>query len=438
MIKISQSIQNLPHSPTLWANDLVHEKRAQGETVYHMGFGESPFPVPKRLKKALAAAAYRCEYLPAQGLKELIEVVRDYYRPLLGDHFIDHSDIVIAPGTKMILFAMQMAVEGDLLMPVPSWVSYEPQAKMLHTDAIKIPTTLDDEGYHIDAQQLRDVITQARAAGKNPTKIIINSPNNPTGLNIPEDELEAIAQVCRDESILIISDEIYGLVSSGDAYSSISKFAPDITVVSTGISKHLSLGGWRLGIGFIPKGVEDLYPAMRHIISETWSCLSAPIQQACVEAYKGHKDIENHAQACTAIHSHMNKTISQGLKDLGIDCPMNQGAFYNYPNFKPFKEELAAKGIHTSKDLHEHLLNNYNLATLAGVGFGADADVLTLRLSGCDYNGTAALKAYQAGKTLDAAFVKRYAPNLLCALEVFGAFIEEITATNPAQEVVSS
>lgn len=425
MIKIAKNIQNLPHSPTLWANDLVHEKRGKGETVYHMGFGESPFPVPERLRHALSAAAHRCEYLPAQGLKDLIEAVRSYYRPLVGDAVVDGSDVIIAPGSKLILYALQMAIEGDLLMPVPSWVSYGPQAQMLGSNVIKLHTRLDDQGYHIDPQQLRDTIRKARSEGKNPTKIILNSPNNPTGQKIPDSELSPIAEICRSEGIFIISDEIYGLVSFDGKYSSIAPYAPEITAITTGLSKHLSIGGWRFGVGFIPKGVDGLYAAMRHIISETWSCVAAPIQQAAIAAYQRHQDIEDHIAACTAIHKLMNTTISNGLKAHGLYCPMAQGAFYNYVNFAPFKDRLAAAGIKTSQDIHHHLLQRYNLATLPGTGFGAAPDVLTLRLSGCDYNGAAALNAYLQGAPLDQAFVAQYAPNILRSIEIFGAFLDD-------------
>ncbi|MBL4804423.1 MAG: aminotransferase class I/II-fold pyridoxal phosphate-dependent enzyme [Alphaproteobacteria bacterium] len=425
MIKLTDTIQNLPHSPTLWANDLVHQKRSDGETVYHMGFGESPFPVPARLEKALADAAHRKEYLKADGLDDLCEAVREYYRPIYGDDYINATEIIIAPGSKLILYALQMAIEGDLLMPVPSWVSYDPQAKMLHADVIKVPTTLDDDGYHIDPEELRNVIKQARENGQNPSKIILNAPSNPTGLTIPSDELEPIAKVCEEEGVLIISDEIYGLVSFDGEYRSCAPYAPAVTAVTTGLSKHLSLGGWRIGVGFIPKDIEGLHNALRCIVSETWSCVSSPIQQACVEAYKGHKDIEDHIQACTDIHALMNKTIAHGLREVGIIAPEPQGAFYNYPNFEPFREGLAANGITTSQDVHEVLLKEYNLATLPGKAFGAEADVLTLRLSGCDYDGATALKAYQDGETLDRAFIEKYAPRVLKAIEIFGQFVAE-------------
>ncbi|MEZ5814271.1 MAG: aminotransferase class I/II-fold pyridoxal phosphate-dependent enzyme [Alphaproteobacteria bacterium] len=426
MIKLADTIQNLPHSPTLWANDLVHTKREGGQTIYHMGFGESSFPVPERLQKALGDAAHKNNYLPADGLSALIRAIKAYYRPIFGDEYIDKSDVIIAPGSKLILYSIQMSIQGDLLMPVPSWVSYGPQARMLHTDVVKVCSRRDDEGYHIRAEDLEEAIAQGRKEGKNPTKLILNSPSNPTGLVIPDDELQAIAQVCKKEGVLIISDEIYGFVRHNDChYKSIAPMAPDITAVTTGLSKHLSLGGWRVGFGFIPKGVEGLHNALRCISSETWSCAAAPIQHAVVEAFQGHEDLEKHMRDCADIHGYMNQTISKGLQSHGIIAPMVQGAFYNYPDFEPFREALAANGIKTSQDLHEVLLEEYNLATLPGKGFGAEDDVLTLRLSGCDYDGGAALAAYQAGEALDHAFVEKYAPHILKAIDLFGAFLEK-------------
>ncbi len=425
MIEIADIIKKLPHSPTLWANDLVHDKRSKGEDVFHMGFGESPFPAPERLQKALANYADHTEYLKADGLQDLKAAVKEYYRPVLGDAYIDASDIIIAPGSKLILYSLQMAIEGDLLMPVPSWVSYEPQAKMLHTKVLKVPTTLDDAGYHISAEDLRGAIQKGRAEGLNPTKIILNAPNNPTGLTIPKDELSAIAKVCQEEGVLIISDEIYGFVDYQGEYNTIAPCAPEITAVTTGLSKHLSLGGWRIGVGFIPKGVAGLHKALRGISSETWSCVSAPLQFACIEAYKHHQDIDEHMQACTDIHELMTKSVAQGLKDIGVECPMAQGAFYCYPNFAPFRDGLAANGITTAQHVHEALLERYNLATLPGSAFGAEPEVLTLRLSACDYDGAAALKAYQGGAVLDRAFIAQYAPNILGALDAFARFVEE-------------
>ena len=425
MVRLVKTATEFELSPTLAANEMVKNRRAEGKQAYHMGFGESPFPVPKRLEDALRDGVHRKEYLPTAGLAELRDTVAAYYKDKIGLD-TDQFDVIVAPGSKLILYALQMAIEGDLLMPVPSWVSYKPQSRMLNREVIKVPTTLDDGGFHIDPEELRLIIKQARKDGKNPSKLILNYPSNPTGLTIPENELEGIAKVCVEEDILIISDEIYGFVSFDGQYRTIAKYAPTHTAVTSGLSKHLSLGGWRIGIGFIPKSVEGLQGLLCNIASETWSCVPSPIQQAVIEAYKGHSDIEEHIQQCTDIHALMNRFISKGLRDLGLHAPEPQGAFYNYPNFDAHREAMAKAGVRTSKDLADVLLKDYALATLPGTAFGADPEVLTLRLSGCDYDGTEALKAYQDGATLDEAFIEKYAPRVKAAVETFGAFLADV------------
>ncbi len=431
MVKLVETATEFALSPTLEANEMVAARRAKGEQVLHMGFGESPFPVPERLKAALQQGVGRKEYLPTAGLAELRQAVLAYYKDKTGID-ADQFDVIVAPGSKLILYALQMAVEGDLLAPDPSWVSYAPQAKMLHTQVIKVPTVLDEEGFKIEPGVLRQTIKDARAAGQNPAKIILNYPSNPTGLNIPEENLEQLARVCVEEDILIISDEIYGFVTFDGAYRTIAKYAPTHTALTSGLSKHLSLGGWRLGIGLIPKAVPGLHKLMCNIASETWSCVPAPIQQACIDAYKGHKDIEDHIADCTAIHAHMNRFIAAGLREAGIIAPAPQGAFYNYPNFEPLRKDLAAKGIKTSRDLAKHLMAEYGLASLPGVAFGAAPEVLTLRLSGCDYDGAVALAAYQGGEALDEAFIAKNAPRVKAAVETFQKFIRDAAQAEAA------
>ncbi|MFC2074754.1 pyridoxal phosphate-dependent aminotransferase [Bdellovibrionota bacterium] len=412
-----KSFSNLSLSPTLASNELVSAKRARGEKVFHLGFGQSPFPVPARLKQALSEASGRNEYLPTCGLPELCAAAKSYYAKKLSLKEEEY-DCLVAPGSKLILYSVQMAVEGDLLMPVPSWVSYAPQARMLNSDVIFVPTKLDDYGYHINCTELRETIYRSRKEGKNPTKIILNYPNNPTGLTIPNRELEAIANVCIEENILILSDEIYGLTDYNFQYRSISTFAPQNTVISTGLSKHLSLGGWRLGVGFIPKSIPRLNNVLNQIASETWSCTPAPIQKAAVEAYLGHEDIEKHISNCTSVHSLVSRWFSKKIVEIGIDCPQAQGAFYVYPNFEKFRPQLNKKGIKTSTELSDFLLRELNIATLPGIEFGETEDKLTLRMAMCDYDGAKALEGYRNNPNIDPdLFVKTYAPNIYEVVE---------------------
>lgn len=423
-MKLIRSETEFQLSPTLASNEMVKKRRASGEEVLHMGFGESPFPAAKRLEEALVNNVHFTNYTPTGGIAELQKTVLEYYADKTGLNPDDY-DVVVAPGSKLILYSVQMAVEGDLIMPVPSWVSYEPQAKLLQQNTIYVPTELNDTGYSINVEELAAIVTQARSDGKNPSKLILNYPNNPTGLSIPKDNLKAIAEYCKSEDILIISDEIYGFVAFDKEYRSAREFAPDHTVISTGLSKHLSLGGWRLGIGLIPKSIKGLGQLLRDIASETWSCVPTPIQMAAIEAYKNHADIEKHIEDCTAIHNLMNNFVATNLRNAGVQIAMPQGAFYTYPNFAPLIEQLGAAGIHTAKDLSDYLLEHYGLATLPGHAFGEEEHTLTLRLAACDFDGETVLKAYQEGQELDDNFIQENAANVAKAVKAFEKFIAD-------------
>jgi len=238
---IRTSVGKIRFSPTLEINERVRSAREQGKEMLHMGFGQSPFPVHPLIREALAVNADQNMYLPSAGLPELRELSRHYLSEKFG---FDGNEFktVVGPGSKELIYDIQLAVEGDLLLPVPSWVSYAPQAMLIDDPIIKIPTTMADN-YHITAENLEKAIVVARQKGMNPKKLIINYPNNPSGLTMPQSRLEQIARVCRKQGILVISDEIYGLVNYQQNHASIAKFYPEGTIVTSGLSKHLSLGG---------------------------------------------------------------------------------------------------------------------------------------------------------------------------------------------------
>ena len=137
-IKIRPAIAGLPLSPTLGANQSAQASIGDGQPLLHMGFGQSPFPVHPRLAEALAAAATRNAYDDVAGLAELRARAKTYFCDRLG---LDAKayECVVAPGSKLILYALQMAIEGDLILPMPSWVSYAPQATMLGDRVFWLP-----------------------------------------------------------------------------------------------------------------------------------------------------------------------------------------------------------------------------------------------------------------------------------------------------------
>lgn len=415
--RLSKQVGGIPESSTLRINEEIAARRASGETICHMGFGESPFPVPARIARALADAAGSNSYPPTLGLPGLRDKALAYFSKRLS-FTAGGMSAVVGPGSKDLIFAAQMAIEGDVLLPTPSWVSYAPQAKLAGTNAIKIPTQASDH-HRISGKLIRETIVQARADGLNPKKIILNYPNNPTGLGISDEDLQDIAEVCRENGIIVISDEIYSLIAHGGPHRSIAGFYPEGTIVTTGLSKHLSLGGYRIGFAFIPDALGGLMPAMRAIASETWSCVSHPVQHAAIAAVEEHDDIEEHIVRCTKIHGMVTNYARDRLVATGIEYPPLAGGFYLYPDFTEHAADLAAAyGVSSSQELAADLLSRAAVATLPGTDFGDAEQVLSLRLAITDYDGAEALELLISHPDMDQnQFVKTVCPRVVHACD---------------------
>jgi aspartate/methionine/tyrosine aminotransferase len=367
-------------------------------------------------------------YLPSAGLETLRTAGRDYFAGKFGFDG-QEFEAIIGPGSKELIYDIQLAVEGDLLLPVPSWVSYGPQATLIDDQIIKIPTSMANN-HHLTAEDLEQAIVTARQAGKNPKKLIINYPNNPSGLTLTRDRLAQIAQICCQHNILVISDEIYGLVDYAQNHLSLAHFYPEGTIVTGGLSKHLSLGGYRLGIALIPRQQRTIFEAMVSIASETWSTVSAPVQFAAVKAFENNSDIEAYIQTCTQIHGLISGYVRDTVVELGIEYPRLQGAFYLYPNFDPFREALRKNyALETSEQLASDLIDRIQVATLPGTAFGDTPQNLTLRLATCDFDGQAALTYYaNHPDNTSEAFVRACCPNIELACERLRQYFEKCRA----------
>jgi aspartate aminotransferase len=177
-----------------------------------------------------------------QGLAELREATVNYHKRKIGIEY--HPDnVIVGPGSKQLMFDLQMTLQAELILPSPSWVSYYPQARILQREATWLDCKLEDDWkLHPD--------TIERHCASNPTKqrlLILNYPNNPTGTCMTADELKAIAEVCRKYKIVVLADEIYMDLHHTSKYFSIAQFYPEGTILSTGLSKWAGAGGWRLG-----------------------------------------------------------------------------------------------------------------------------------------------------------------------------------------------
>jgi aspartate aminotransferase len=369
---------SLTPSPTLYINERVKELWASGQRVSQLGFGESRFPVHPKLAVALAENAHRSSYLPGPGIPELRQIASHYYTKKLGVQ-LAAAQVLVGPGSKALLYALLTVLDGDVILPTPSWVSYAPQARLLGKSILFIPADPADN-HRLTVDALRQTVARSDAGQH---ILILNSPNNPSGQCFSADLLRAIAAFCRESNTLVISDELYGLIPHKEPHRSIAEFYPEGTVVLSGLSKHLSLGGWRLGVALLPpgEGGQRLLQAANKIGSEIWSCAPGPVQYAALVGYSGDPEIEAYIAECTHLHALRTRYLWDGLNELDIPSAEPQGGFYLFPNFDRWRAPLAALGIHTSADLARHLLDTWQIATLPGSVFGTPPEELSLRLS---------------------------------------------------------
>lgn len=368
----------LAPSPTLFINERVRQMWAMGETVYHLGFGESRFPAHPKVVNALVEHASRQSYLPSTGIPELRQAVADFHSRQLGSE-VSADRVIVAPGSKALLFAFQMATAGATILPTPSWVSYEPQSRLFNRSVLRIEATPQD-CHRLHPDRLRRILNTPRHEQH---LLILNSPSNPTGQMFEPGLLAEVAEICRQYKVLVLSDEIYGLTAYGREHVSISRYYPEGTVVLGGMSKHLSLGGWRLGTAIVPQGEggKELLQAAAKVGSELWSSASAPVQYAAVAAYSEDADLAAYIAKCTALHGARTRYLWRGLCELDVPCAEPVGGFYLFPNFDHWREKLAQRGVFTSVDLARYLLDEWQIATLPGTDFGTPETELSLRLS---------------------------------------------------------
>jgi len=394
---IKDQINQLRPSATLAINEESNRLKRSGKKVYKFGFGQSPFPVPDSIISALKNNANKNTYLPMQGLEELRSAIANYLNKYNNNNF-KSEDIIIGPGTKELMFLTQIAFQGEVLLPAPSWVSYQPQALIAKNKVHWIQTT-DSSNWFPTAEQLENKIKNIK--NKN-LLLFINSPNNPSGTVCKN--LQEIAEVAKKYRLIILSDEIYSQLTFDSQYKSISNFYPEGTIVSTGLSKWCGAGGWRLGFFAIPDQLKVLKNSLKILSSESFTSVSAPIQYAAIEAYKGDHSV--YLNTVRKILSFAGNYVYENLKSNVINVTKPEGGFYLFPEF------MNAK-FSSSSEMCKDILNKTGVALLPGSDFGLDNNKMVVRLSYTDFDGSNFLKNTLGSKNLDKADLEKYAPNIV-------------------------
>ncbi|HVB72483.1 MAG TPA: aminotransferase class I/II-fold pyridoxal phosphate-dependent enzyme [Ktedonobacteraceae bacterium] len=381
-LALTPSLQDMASSPTLAINEAVAARRAAGHTIIHLGFGEASFPLHPLLGEAIARSAKRTGYAPVAGIPSLRQAIAAYLHRTRHITFTP-DNIVVAPGSKPLLYALLQVLDGDLLLPVPSWVSYAPQAQLAGRRVIAVETDASDN-QRLTSQALSDAVARARFEGADPRILIVNTPSNPTGSMFSREGAQAIANWSREHGITLISDEIYAELAHGwREHISPAQFYPEGCIVTGGLSKAFSAGGWRLGYAAIPDNAagKQLVASARALASEIWSSAATPVQEAAVVAYSPNAELTAYVQASARIHAYATARLYETLTNLGALCPRPAGGFYLYPDLSPWREALLARNIATSEQLAMHLLDQWDIATLPGTAFCEQPQELRLRLA---------------------------------------------------------
>lgn len=384
-------LRPINHSETLLINERSG-KLAQGRQVYRFGFGQSPFPVPQPLVQRAAEMSGEKSYLPVQGLAELREAVAQFH--CQQDEVDWNAErVLVGPGSKLLIYAVMAAfTEAEVLLVSPSWVSYEPQAHLCGHKVSRIQSDAESN-WRLSAQAL-DRFCVGRENPNLPLILVLNYPGNPSGTSYSEQDLQALASVMRRHNVLVISDEIYGMLHHQGRHRSLARYYPEGTVVTGGLSKWCGAGGWRLGVMHVPAELSaNLLPRLLGVASETWSCVASPIQYAAIEAYRFGDEISTYVQREREVLSLFGARAAKTLNDAGVKTADPEGGFYLFPDFDLWRDALNARGINSSNQLCTALLEEAGVALLPGTAFGMPEDQLVARLAYVNFDGKAALAA---------------------------------------------
>ncbi|KOH43461.1 pyridoxal phosphate-dependent aminotransferase [Sunxiuqinia dokdonensis] len=424
IVNLNLNVRGLNQSATLQINERSNELIKQGKTVYKLGLGQSPFPVPDIVQEALRQNAHQKDYLSVRGLLPLREAIAKFNFRRQGIA-CSPDDIMIGPGSKELIFILQLVYYGELIIPTPSWVSYSPQARIAGRHVTWVPTT-EENDWRLSPEKL-DLI--CRSDPDRPRVVILNYPSNPTGSTYPKARLKKLAEVARKYKLILISDEIYSLLDHSGQHVSIAQFYPEGTIISSGLSKWAGAGGWRLGTFTFPENLRWLQDAMAIVASETFTSTSAPIQYAAITAFEDRPEIDKYLFHSRRILKTLGNYMTNQLRESHLTMPTPRGGFYLFPNFNRYRIQLANKGILTSFELCESLLQETGVAILPGMDFGRQPEELTCRMAYVDFDGKLVLeKAMTEWKDLelDETFLKTHCPKMIEATELLKAWLDRL------------
>jgi aspartate aminotransferase len=331
---------------------------AKGRSIIHLEIGEPDFPTPMNVVEAAKRALDEgwTHYGPTQGLPELRESIARQVS-LSRKIIVGTQNVCVVPGGKPILFFAMLALlnPGDeVIYPDPGFPIYGSVIRFLGAKPVPIPL-LEERGFSFDLDRLRESLT-------NRTKmVILNSPQNPTGGVIPEDDLRDIADMVRDRDLMVLSDEIYSRIFYAEkppgSIASLDGMV-EKTIILDGFSKSYAMTGWRIGYGVMPSWIAE---AVNKLMVNSNSCTASFTQRAAIAAIEGSQEF---VETMVGEFRRRRDRFCDALNAVpGFRCAPPAGAFYAFVNVKETGME--------SRELADYLLEQAGVACLNGGSFGA-------------------------------------------------------------------
>jgi aspartate aminotransferase len=368
-MSLSQLAQSISESPTLKLNETAALLREKGEPVIHLGGGEpkSKTPIDAIISCTSILNTGEVRYTPADGIPALKKAVIRYTE----EHYkrsVRPEEVIVSSGAKQSIMVALYAIldpHDEVVFPAPYWVSYPEMVKL--AGGIPVPVTPSDGSF---TPSFEDIV---QAVGANTKAIILNSPNNPSGVMYPESLIAQVVEFCEKNNIWLLMDDTYNrLVFDGRKPINCYEYAKDFSdssklVVINCVSKMYAMTGFRIGWAV---GNRHLVRAMTNIQSQQTSGPAAPSQWAAVGALNG---IQNSIEALrTTLENNRNVLVSRLQAIPGVKVTKPDGTFYTFPDFSAYEK--------SSQKLAQFLLEKVRVVTVPGKEFGMEG---RLRISFC-------------------------------------------------------
>ncbi len=358
-MKIAERMKFIPPSGTMGMKEKADKLARGGRKILHLEVGEPDFDTPEHIKQAAYQALREgfTHYGSGRGILELRRAISEDLAKR-GIEANPEREILVTPGTKHAIYCACLATlnPGDeVLVLSPAWPTFYACIQAAEAKPVEVPT---GEGYSLNEEGLKERITSRTRM------ILVNSPNNPTGGALNDEEAQTVADLARDHGFLVLSDEIYDRIVYDD-FKPVSmaslKGMGERTITVNGFSKTYAMTGWRLGYAAANR---EIIEAMARVQETTTTHPATFVQKAGVAALKGPQDC---VDQMVKEYDRRRKTIVKGLNDIpGIKCPTPRGAFYAFPDFSALKKP--------SEEIVEKLLEEEGVCTTAGSVFGTHGE----------------------------------------------------------------